>query len=58
VNLFHWTAAAKADLRGVDREQALNILHRLTDYGAIGCESAIIASVSNGWKMEPYVSFR
>jgi len=36
VNLFHWTDAAKDDLRGIDREQAMNILHHLTDYGATG----------------------
>jgi mRNA-degrading endonuclease RelE of RelBE toxin-antitoxin system len=36
VNLFHWTDAARADLRNIDREQALNILHNLTDYGSTG----------------------
>ncbi len=33
MNLFYWTDAAKADLRNIDREQALNILHHLTEYG-------------------------
>jgi hypothetical protein len=36
VNLFHWTDAAKSDLRNIDREQALYILHHLTDYRATG----------------------
>ena len=34
MNRFIWTEAAKTDLRGIDREQALNILHHLTDYAA------------------------
>lgn len=36
VNLFHWTNAAKTDLRGIDHEQALNVLRHLTDYGSTG----------------------
>jgi len=59
VNLFHWTDAAKDDLRGIDREQAMNILHHLTDYDTVtsnnsrarltfGSESATIASASSG----------
>jgi mRNA-degrading endonuclease RelE of RelBE toxin-antitoxin system len=36
VNLFQWTEAAKSDLRSIDREQALNILHHVTDYGSTG----------------------
>jgi mRNA-degrading endonuclease RelE of RelBE toxin-antitoxin system len=36
VNLFHWTDAAKTDLRSIDREQALTILLHLTDYGFTG----------------------
>jgi mRNA-degrading endonuclease RelE of RelBE toxin-antitoxin system len=33
VRRFVWTDHAKADLRQVDREQALQILHSLTRYG-------------------------
>ena len=36
MNLFHWTDAAQHDLRSIDREHALNILHQLTDYGSTG----------------------
>ena len=36
MSLFHWTDAAKSDLRSIDREQALKILHHLTDYGSTG----------------------
>jgi hypothetical protein len=36
VNLFHWTDAAKHDVRSIDRQNAINILQRLTDYGATG----------------------
>jgi mRNA-degrading endonuclease RelE of RelBE toxin-antitoxin system len=33
VSRFIWTDRAKADLRQIDREQALQILHALTGYG-------------------------
>jgi mRNA-degrading endonuclease RelE of RelBE toxin-antitoxin system len=36
VSKFIWTDRAKEQLRQIDREQALDILHALTDYAANG----------------------
>jgi mRNA interferase RelE/StbE len=36
VNRFVWTERAREQLRQVDREQALEILHSLTDYANSG----------------------
>lgn len=36
MNRFHWTEAAKRDLRRIDREQAITILRALTEYGDTG----------------------
>jgi mRNA-degrading endonuclease RelE of RelBE toxin-antitoxin system len=36
VSRFIWTERAKEQLRAIDREQALEILHALTDYAASG----------------------
>jgi mRNA-degrading endonuclease RelE of RelBE toxin-antitoxin system len=36
VSTFAWTERAKEQLRAIDREQALDILHALTDYAANG----------------------
>jgi hypothetical protein len=36
VSKFIWTDRAKEQLRQIDREQALDILHSLTDYAASG----------------------
>lgn len=36
MSLFIWTERAKAQLRQIDREQALQILHALTDYASNG----------------------
>jgi hypothetical protein len=33
---FIWAERAKVQLRAIDREQALDILHALTDYAASG----------------------
>jgi mRNA-degrading endonuclease RelE of RelBE toxin-antitoxin system len=36
VNRFVWTERAREQLRQIDREQALEILHSLTDYADSG----------------------
>jgi mRNA interferase RelE/StbE len=36
VSEFIWTDRAKEQLRAIDREQALGILHALTDYASSG----------------------
>ncbi|MGD0134366.1 MAG: hypothetical protein ABSE57_20135 [Bryobacteraceae bacterium] len=36
MNKFIWTDHAKGQLRQIDREQALRILHARTDYAASG----------------------
>jgi len=36
VSKFLWTESAKQQLRAIDREQALGIMHALTDYAASG----------------------
>jgi mRNA interferase RelE/StbE len=36
VSTFVWTERAKEQIRAIDREQALEILHALTDYAASG----------------------
>ena len=36
MNRFHWTDGAKHDLRRIDRQNAIDILHHLSDYGLAG----------------------
>lgn len=48
---FIWTDHAKADLRGIDREQALEILHVLTRYGGSGDGDVKRLKGSSGFRL-------
>lgn len=45
---FVWPDSARAELRGIDREAAVRILHALTDYAASG--TGDVKALSGEWQ--------
>lgn len=48
---FRWTERAKSDLRQIDREQALEILHALTRYAKTGEGDVKRLRGSGDWRL-------